>query len=459
MPFYNNSRVGGAMDGTHIYFNSNISNDWSGLNIKDFEIYNNNTIYNVDDIVFYENNYYLCTTGPISQAPPPGINWTIQTLAQMSYYLDTNVKEELLEFNQTRAQPYLANPSEYYMSVQRFSIESPNLPVFIAQPIVGRNWNSGVSYDTIYKVFIVPDSTGTPTGVNVKWIPQDKTLPINILPVKASDVGNPLFYCYSYSYFIEMINTALASAQGGANHPFMQFDAVTGLFSIQGWADKWRTSTTGATLGITSPAKLYFNTELYNLFSSLSAIYKGGVSPLYDGMDYQILFTTGTNTASASTQPYITNIVPNTYHNNTNHNDIINIQEYTTLPLWTPIKSIVFTASLLNVVSEMVATPVIYENGAQNINAGEQNTDILPILIEHSVPQISGTEYKPFIFYEPQGEYRLADLYSDIPVAGLQYKVYWKDTFGNLNPFKLSVDCSSTLKILFRKKIFNSDQV
>ena len=35
------------------------------------------------------------------------------------------------------------------------------------------------------------------------------------------------------------------------------------------------------------------NTELYNLFSSLSAIYVAGGSGLPNGADYQILFTTG----------------------------------------------------------------------------------------------------------------------------------------------------------------------
>jgi hypothetical protein len=71
----------------------------------------------------------------------------------------------------------------------------------------------------------------------------------------------------------------------------------------------------------------------------------------------------------------------------------------------------------------------------------------------------NGTEYKPFIFYEPQGEYRLSDLYSDIPIAGLQYKVFWKDSLGNLNPLKLGVGASTTLKILFRRKNFNSDKL
>jgi len=467
MPFYNNSRIGGAMDGTHIYYNTSISNNWSGTQIKDFTIYVPNTVYYIGQYV-YSSGYYLCTinpvydsnNNPIPQSAPPSAPWTLQTLSQMTDYIDTNTKEQFLEFNQTRAQPYLSTPSDYYMSVQRFTIESPNLPVFIAQPIVGLGKIDDDSYETIYKVFI--DNTlngGDIASSTVKWFTQDTTVPLITTPITTMDTYSPLFYCYSYSYFIQMVNLALASClPTNPDPPIMQFNPVNGLFSIQGWVDRYRTKIDGTPLGITTPVKVFFNTELYNLFSSLSSIYVAGGVGLPIGADYQILFTTGTDVLSTLSQPYAINILENTVQDGKKVH-VINNQEYTTLPLWSPIKSIVFTASLLNVVSEMVATPTIFEKGNKNINAGKQNTDILPILIEHSVPQTSGTEYKPFIFYEPQGEYRLADLYSDTPVSGLQYKVYWKDTFGNLNPFKLAIGASSTLKILFRKKLFNSDQV
>jgi hypothetical protein len=192
------------------------------------------------------------------------------------------------------------------------------------------------------------------------------------------------------------------------------------------------------------------NAPLYNLFASLPSIYAG----IAGGLDYQILFSTGTDLAYAFTpQPYIINVITISGVN------YINVQqEYNTLPLFTPIKSIVFRGSLINVVSDMVATPVIYQNGI-NINAGKQNTDILPTLIEYSVPLTIGTEYKPYIYYEPTAEYRLMDLYSDNPVYGLNFDVFWKDSFGNLVPFTLGLGASATMKILFRKKSFSSDKI
>lgn len=586
MPFYNNSRIGGAMDGTHIYYNTNIANDWASKSIRPFTIWENR-VYQVGEYVykpFSGTNYWQCISlylpppsfdVPAPQ-PAPGASgyltyWVARTLAQMTVYTDITNKDEIINFNQTRAQPYLADPSEYYMSVQRTTIESISLPLFIPQGRVGSVVPAGnvdlSGCETIYQITLKNEATGIYTTKPVKWYPQDDTAPVNALgaTLTPADLLNPLFYCYSYAYFISLINRVLQEFTG-ANHPLMQFDPRTGLFSIQGFQDRWRTTSTGTPLGTTNPTRLFFNTALYNLFSSLSAIYTAipPATPNSESANYQILFTTGSD-AVAGTQPYITNIVPDTYHNiaplipptysistsyvvgdkvtfsgiyyevitnnpavsvappnasywvviptvppvplvyssstsyvignqvqyfgvyyqatannptlnipppnatywvviTLGRNDVINTQEYTTLPLWSPVKSIVYTASLLNVVSEMVATPVVYESRfndgtIRNINSGKQNTDILPILIEFSVPQTTGTEYKPFIFYEPQGEYRLSDLYSDIPIAGLQYKVFWKDSLGNLNPLKLGVGASTTLKILFRRKNFNSDKL
>jgi hypothetical protein len=390
-----NQRIGGAMDSDHIYYNINVSNDYPTVN---------------------------------------------SSLVQ----LDTASTIVPLTFTQYRAQPYLYNPSEYFLAVQRFTIESPNLPVFIPQPVLG---SSNVN-DTIYTITIINGNT-TITRT-VQWQPQSPS-PQPSTPITQQNLSNPYYYCYSYQWFIKCINDTLHST-GVANHPIMSYNPETHLFSVQGKADKYRTSSTGALIGAVgvTKAKFYMNAALYNLFASLPSIYAG----IAGGLDYQILFPTGTDLAYAVTpQPYIINVITISGVN------YINVQqEYNTLPLFTPIKSIVFRGSLINVVSDMVATPVIYQNGV-NINAGKQNTDILPVLIEYSVPLTIGTEYKPYIYYEPTAEYRLMDLYSDTPVYGLNFDVFWKDSFGNLVPFTLGLGASATMKILFRKKSFSSDKI
>ena len=411
MSYYDNIRIGGALDSDHIYYNINIS-----------------------------NNY----TNRISVVTPPSLDNPLTTTTLVS--LDTRDYDVPLEFNQNRAQPYLVNPSEYFLSVQRFSIESPNLPVFIAQPILGEIDPN----KTVYSITLINNST-TVTK-NIVWQPQntDTTrVPVPSTPITQSSLNNPYYYCYSYQWFLKCINDTL-DTMGVVNHPYMSFNTVTKLFTIQGRENKYRTSSTGALIGtVANLCAVYMNTALYNLFSSIPAIYKNAPN----GLDYQILFTTGSDVTNPTSQPYIINVVTNG-----STNDVYSTQEYNSLPLWTPVKSIVFRGSLLNVVSDVIGTPVVYQDNV-NINAGKPNTDILPILIEHSVQLNTGTEYKPYIYYEPTGEYRLADLYSDIPVYGLQFNVFWKDSFGNLIPFLLSIGSSATMKILFRKKSFNSDKI
>jgi len=416
MPYYSQDMIGGAMNASHIYYNINISNDFSG--------------YDVD------------SNGNIIQ-------------------VNTNDKELQLVFNQSRAQPYLINPSKYFLSVQRFTIESPNLPVFICQPVVGQaNVNR-----SIYQISMQRESDGATVYDEIIWQPDDLTVPVPSGPVTNSWQTNKYYYCYSYQHFIDLINNLFESYRVSGfitgTAPYMYFDTKTHLFTIGGNATLYRTDTEGAYLGTGSGYKIYFNIELYNLFSSLKAIYKGTTGPVV-GADYQLIMDTGSNTVYASPQKYIINIYENPRNNTVggvNTNDVINTQEYSTLPLWTPIKNIVFRTSLLNTAPDIVGTPIVYEQGDLNINSGKSNTDILNIMIDHTVPMTIGTEYRPYIFFEPIGEFRLVELYGNQPINSMDIAVFWKDSFGNLIPFVLDIGASATIKLLFRKKTFNSDKI
>jgi hypothetical protein len=412
------NNTAGTLDSTHIYYNINYTNPASG---SEFE------------------------NGNIVELP-------------------TNDKELVFNFNQNRAAAYLQRPDDYYLSVVRFTVESPNLPVFIAQPIQGStNPNA-----TIYTITLM-DSNNIPYQSPVYWIPQDKTTKPPNTPIEFSSISptNPYYYCYSYSYFTECINKTLDylwttnfSGRPGEG-PYLYFDANTNLFTLGGPVGSFRTSSTGVPItGDTGIINIYFNGPLLNLLSSLPASYVAGkvtVATSYSNlqMDYLMILSTGSDVPSASpTQPYVSNIRLNSFSNQT---DVYATQEYNTLPLWTPLTSIVFKTSLLTTNPEIRGTPVIYSDNNQNINAGLQNADILNVLSEHSVPLLTGTEYKPFIYYEPTGEYKLTDLYGRDPIYGIDISVFWRDSFGNLVPFKIGIGSSATIKILFRKKTFNAD--
>ena len=399
--------VGGALDSDHLYYNITFSNDNTGTDVD--------------------------VSGNIVE-------------------LSTQGKDLVFNFTQTRAQPYLSRPKDYYLSVVRFTIESPNLPVFIAQPIVGE---SNVD-KTIYSITIA-DTSGNFYQQNVKWVPQDLTQPIPPSPVTQGHVSPalPYYYCYSYNHFIKCINDTFSYIftlnMLPGTPPYMYFDATTKLFQLGGDVNLYRTKIDGSPLGSYS---IIFNTELLNLFSSLPATYIANVIPNRPLTDYVMILSTGSDVPTAAPQPYINFVRPNVLAST---NDVYSLQEYVTLPLWTPVTAIMFKTSLLSVAPENMATPIVYENGTQNINAGKQNAEIFNMLIDHYSPLTDGTEYKPYIYYEPTGEYKLTDLYGEKEVNAIDISVFWRDNFGNLIPFKIGIGCSATIKIMFRKKTFNSD--
>lgn len=429
MPYYSQNMIGGAQNSSHIYYNINISNDYSG-----YDISSNNAVM------------------PVA----------------------TNDKELQLVFNQSRAAPYLINPSKYYLSVQRFTIESPSLPVFICQPIVGQaNVNK-----SIYSITLQRSSDNTTLTLPVLWQPDDKTIPIPIGTVTNSWQTNPYYYCHSYTHMVDLINntfnkfrtdgftrsTPVTDVSGSSYVPYIFLK--DNLFTLGADVNHYRTSMDGNFKGKSGCEnyKIYFNIELYNLFSSLKAIYNGTQGPVV-GADYQLIMDTGSN-ASYATPGQIFNLYENPRYYTAlgttvqvKTNDVWNVQEYITLPLWSPIKNIIFRTTLLNVVPDIVATPIVFDSNNTNIVGNQQNCDILNIMVDYSLPLVKGTEYKPYIFYEPVGEFRLTDLYGNQPINSMDIAVFWKDSFGNLIPFTLDIGASATIKLLFRKKIFNSDKI
>jgi hypothetical protein len=424
MPFYNNLNIGGALDSNHIYYNISVQDNNSG-------------------------------TGPVVDGVPTE--------------LSTNDKELIYTFNESRAQPYLTRPEDYFVSVIRFTLDSVNLPVFIPVPVVGQADVTKLIYTVTLK-----GPQGLVYQSPVYWIPDYRAEPAPAGPVTSAMLSPPLpyYYCYSYVHFVDLINLALSSiAQQYAlatsidiGLPYVYFDPETSLFQLGGPVESYRTDSQGNPLS-SNNISLFFNTPLLNLMSSLPASYVANTVVDVNGdtvlqADYKMILSTGSNVPYASTQPYVSNVrLRKTFGVLDDVYDVFAIQEYETLSLWTPLTGVIFKTTLLSTAPENMATPVVYQNNNQNINAGRQNAEVLNILADFYDTKVTGTTYKPFIYYEPSGEYKLTELYGKQPVNAIDIQVFWRDTFGNLVPFYLSPGATSTIKILFRKKIFNSKKI
>jgi hypothetical protein len=127
---------------------------------------------------------------------------------------------------------------------------------------------------------------------------------------------------------------------------------------------------------------------------------------------------------------------------------------YSPAPLWSCVKQLIFTTALMPVNNELVGLPGII-NSNQALDTDLANNNFSPVITDLEVPLISGDEIKPNVTYSPSGEYRLIDLMSNTPINSIEISVFWKDQYGVNHPFVLEPGCYSSIKILFRRKIFN----
>jgi len=363
----------------------------------------------------------------------------------------TQVSQNLY-FSENRNSTIIDNPKDYYLSVIRFTLDTParTLPILI--PHI--NNSAEGPNQTIYYVTIANSTTKVLSTVPVMWIPQDKSASI-------PNVNNdPYYYCWSAKWFMQLVNTALATAALEAGlvsdtvpSPFLTFDEASSTFSLL----VPRPFTYG--IETANPfATIYFNAPLFNLFSSFNSSYFG---------------TSPTDIYGISLSTYISNslIYPNILATNPgvcayqilfqNEEQINKIvigsntfyefqQEYPSLALWSPISSIVFTSTQLPIVMNQTSPPAVYNSDTTQTTGN--NAQIIPLISDFVVPLSSGFEYKPNLEYAPSAEYRLIDLQGNNPVTNVNFAVYWKDKYGNITPFKLGAQCSSTIKLLFRKK-------
>ena len=347
----------------------------------------------------------------------------------------------VLTFSDIRNSPYLNCPENYFMSVVRFSLQSPSLPVFIPSALIGQANVNKLAYSVsmTYKSYTVQ--------TYLIYVPVDTTQTTPSAPTTQQDLNNGYYYVYSYQLWINMINTALStcitalnvlSTAGGdplptTNAPFMIIDPNTLTCVLN--AD-----ITGFNNALTYPISIYFNTALFNLYNNFPAVRYADSAA--NGLNYKISIYNNNNLNSLIISSIYTCL--STY------------QEQSTVALLNPISSIVFTTGQLPVVPSLSSVPFAFNGGISQSLVGGNNSNVIPQISDFEVPFSALNTYKPNITYTPSAEYRLLDLYGNSPLNAIQISVLFKDYFGNIRPFYLSSGCSANLKLMFRRKDFSN---
>ena len=413
-----------------------------------------------------------------------------------------------LQYSETRTEPLISNPSNWFFSIIRFTIDTIGLPALIPQIDLSSTTNATPTLfnpsTTIYTITLTYTYTDQETGVAttycsaatpVPWYPEaiNSAVPFNDSSMLTQDNTSTWYYCYSYQYWIYMINQAFTTAYNSlndvvtdsglelpsSNPPFMSWNAAEaiailncdiGSESSGGYLTLYsngdtsvRDPNTGINAFDYNQISIFFNSALYNLFnsfpmtranwgSSVNVLFPSSINSSGDilsssytsvpGGNIQIIVNSygSLNIAQISSSPFS--------NSTTSYCQVY--QEYSTTPAWNPISSIVFTSASIPVVAGNAGSPLIYD-GRYNVQASNNAFIIMEITDFAS----SNADYRGFINYTPSGEYRLIDLQGNDPIKNIDIQAYWKDKFDVSRPLPLLAGGSCTLKCMFRKKIFD----
>ena len=343
-----------------------------------------------------------------------------------------------LKYNDTRDRAIIQDPSEYYMSVARFRIDTQSgLPLFIPQIQTGQN-NVNL---TVYSFSMTYSNVVVQTYLT--FIPQDKTAPTPNAPTNAQDFSSGYYYLYNYGWFVDLINATLLTCFNSftaalttaniagftvpTNAPFFMYDPTSLELVIN--ADK---NYFNNTLG--TPCFIYCNSSMKTLLSAFNyEINSFGGAP--NGLDYkfQILNYDDTNTFEIS----------ETY------TAIQMYESYNSISAWNAVQSIVLTTGSMPVVSTIQGVPLVFGSNTSLTNSS--NNINVQIISDFEISLTKGTEILPSVNYAPPF-YRLVPMTGNNPLHNIDISFYWKDIWNNLHPFMVSSNTHCDVKILFRKK-------
>jgi hypothetical protein len=398
-----------------------------------------------------------------------------------------------VRFQETRDVPIIQDASKYNFSIVRFTMNGPNkdLPLFIPPIRTGPVDNPTQNIDlTIYSVSIQIAMNST-SGANPVNVTLTSTQPIiyvsetadDILAptpppettVTGQDVSTRYYWVYSYSSWLNCVNTAFQNcitalqtqfqtawaAAGNAgtapalktSAPYITYDGPTNLFSLYADAQSFGPSSIRMSAGTTQneTATVYFNSNMNGLFDNFRNTYVNTPNTELTNLIYTGPVGYGAVTAGV---PYGENIVAIGSGASLKYFWKMTQDYESTSTLWSPIESIVFNSTMLPLVFEATGDPIIFGDSNTNTSSGGSRPAFQPIITDVALPLESAQSYRELIYYSPSAEYRMASFQrSKQPINQIDIQVYYKNRLdGQIYPIQM-YNCSSvSVKIMFRKR-------
>lgn len=342
-----------------------------------------------------------------------------------------------LQFVDIRNEAILDKAENYELSIVKFSVDTPSLPLYIAeiQPNQPDPFKTIYAVNLSYTTGLVETFLAAP--ISVEFTQRDFT---DAAPNPPNQNQNGLqsvtraYNSYSYNDLVDDINDALEKAMAdlvllfpglaSIDPPVITFDCDTNKATICARQDSYAE-------GLGNKISVYISKSLYPLFSSWP-VDKYPVSNKRS--EYRIRFKENKK-----------NVEENCFGI---HSAICICQEYETTQAWAPYTSLVFSTNLIPCQTEYLSPPIIYENGSlRPANANLNN--YFGIITDISTQE---TSMRSNLLYLPTAEYRFVSLFGNQPVFKLDFQVYLQTKLGFLVPFVLHANSSVSIKVLFRKK-------
>lgn len=362
---------------------------------------------------------------------------------------NTATAPPVLYFNETRNSPFILDPESYYLSIVRFTLDTNTLPII--QPEIQPAPNSNVNLTT-YSITMDWNNPVAPfqsftQQTFITFIPQNKQA---IVPAPPSQTLSGLqnnetgyYDVYNYQYWIQLVNNTFTQCYNDLNAqvvaaglalpspyaPVMSWD-TQGNIAILNADNAGYNDTTANYISI------YFNPSLFNLFSSFPFIVES-TDVVAGGKNARIIMS-GFGGANVVQFPPVA----------PTYTALQIVQEYSTIVLWTPITSIVFTSNTLPIVANQVSAPLLFFNG-KRFQSGGNNSNIAQIITDFVA---NDGNYKPNIVYIPSAQYRLVNLVGNSPLYNIDVEVFYKNRVGEFIPIRLGSGGTATIKILFTRK-------
>lgn len=307
-----------------------------------------------------------------------------------------------VQFMQNQSQPILKNTSGYKLSIIRFALDTETLPVFV--PIM----QPSSTVNTIYSI------TMQYNGVYYQQFMQFQ--PQNVNPIDPDEY----YYVYNYQYLVYLMNQCLLSClEGLANKTsLLTTEPPTLAFDIDTQKCTMIINDTYYGYNESNKINIFMNFSMYTLLASIPNVV---VNTDIGGMDYQL------------------NIL-------ISQDKTMLAQEYSTVPLWNPISSVVFTTNLIPVYSSSTPPIQIYTNGTLSNNSSTSN--FLNIVTDFVGSDLT---FVPYIQYASQ-IYRFLSLKPNAEIRNIDLQVFWLNkNNGILKPLYLNVGGSCQMKLFLTK--------